>query len=256
MPKLPKYVEIENYFKTKIESGELQADQPLPPESEICAKFSTSHMTVSRAMNELAVHGYIKRIKGKGTFADHRFQTKIKKNSVRTESITDMIRNAGLKPSAELIKYGIIKGKEAPEIASVLHVAEDDFLHYFIRTRYGSGSLICISYSYISQNILPTMDIKRLEGSLNQYIEELGIERSYGYMELGACLPSPEQAKLIGSNHVPLLRQTIMWNVNDEPFELTMHYFVGDKFTITQDKIMSQPEPSAVHDHVSEPLVK
>ena len=47
MPKLPKYVEIENYFKAKIESGELQADQPLPPESEICAKFSTSHMTVS-----------------------------------------------------------------------------------------------------------------------------------------------------------------------------------------------------------------
>lgn len=31
MPKLPKYVEIENYFKAKIESGELQADQPLPP---------------------------------------------------------------------------------------------------------------------------------------------------------------------------------------------------------------------------------
>ena len=84
------------------------------------------------------------------------------------------------------------------------------------------------------------MDIKRLEGSLNQYIEELGIERSYGYMELGACLPSAEQAKLIGSNHVPLLRQTILWNVNDEPFELTTHYFVGDKFTITQDKITAR----------------
>ncbi len=114
MPKLPKYVEIVNYFKEKIESGEIANDEPFPPESEICAKFSTSHMTVSRAMNELAVHGFIKRIKGKGTFADDKFKAKIKKSSVRTESITDMIRNAGLEPSAELIKYGIIKGKEAP----------------------------------------------------------------------------------------------------------------------------------------------
>lgn len=256
MPKLPKYVEIVNYFKEKIESGEIANDEPFPPESEICAKFSTSHMTVSRAMNELAVHGFIKRIKGKGTFADDKFKAKIKKSSVRTESITDMIRNAGLEPSAELIKYGIIKGKEAPDIAALLHVAEEDFLHFFIRTRFGNGSLICISYSYISQNILPTMDIKRLEGSLNQYIEELGIERSYGYMELGACLPSAEQAKLIGSNHVPLLRQTILWNVNDEPFELTTHYFVGDKFTIMQDKITARPTQTTLSDHAREPLVK
>ena len=96
MPKLPKYVEIVNYFKEKIESGEIANDEPFPPESEICARFSTSHMTVSRAMNELAVHGFIKRIKGKGTFADDKFKAKIKKSSVRTESITDMIRNAGL----------------------------------------------------------------------------------------------------------------------------------------------------------------
>lgn len=98
------------------------------------------------------------------------------------------------------------------------------------------------------------MDIKRLEGSLNQYIEELGIERSYGYMELGACLPSAEQAKLIGSNHVPLLRQTILWNVNDEPFELTTHYFVGDKFTITQDKITARSTQTTLSDHAREPL--
>ena len=46
MPKLPKYVEIVNYFKEKIESGEIANDEPFPPESEICARFSTSHMTV------------------------------------------------------------------------------------------------------------------------------------------------------------------------------------------------------------------
>ena len=29
-----------------------------------------------------------------------------------------------------------------------------------------------------------------------------------------------------------------MWNVNDSPFELTFHYYVGDKYTITQDLML------------------
>ena len=87
MPKLPKYVEIVNYFKEKIESGEIDNDEPFPPESEICATFSTRHMTVSRAMHELDVHGFITRIKGKGTFADDKFKSKIKKDVYKRQTL-------------------------------------------------------------------------------------------------------------------------------------------------------------------------
>ncbi len=34
---------------------------------------------------------------------------------------------------------------------------------------------------------------------------------------------------------MPLLKQTILWNVNNDPFELTYHYFVGEQYTITQN---------------------
>ena len=73
----------------------------------------------------------------------------------------------------------------------------------FIRARFGDDSLVCLSYSYISQNILPTIDIKKLEGSFNRYLDEIGINRSYGYTELGVALPDenkPNSSDRTGSS--------------------------------------------------------
>ncbi|WP_296876867.1 GntR family transcriptional regulator [Thomasclavelia sp.] len=237
MKKIAKYMEIFNYFKDKIENGELVVNTLLPSEDEIIEQFSVSHMTISRSMNELAAHGYIKRIKGKGTYVDDGYKTKIEKDIVEFESITEMISNAGLTPSCELIKYLIIKGKDIPDVARKLEIDENDFVHFFVRARYGNDSLICLSYTYISQEILPTINIKKLEGSFNEYVDELKIERSYGYMELGAALPDKEQSKIIGSSHVPLLKQTIMWYAGVQPFELTTHYFIANKFSIRQERV-------------------
>lgn len=238
MPKIPKYCIVINKLKAMIEAGELAAGSLLPAENELCTQFSVSHMTLTKAMNELAVAGYIKRIPGKGTFADGTYKTRIRKSFIRSESITDLIFNSGLKPHTEVLKYAVIKGKDQPETAQLMNIAQDAFLHYFIRARYGDDQLVCLSYTYVSQTILPTLDITRLEGSFNEYIKSLNISRSYGHTEFCATLPTPEQARIIGTDHVPLLKQTIQWNVDEQPFELTRHYFIGDKYSITQDLIL------------------
>lgn len=238
MQKLPKYIVIINYFKDQIEKGKIADQEALPSENEICQLFSTSHMTVTKAMNELVATGYIKRIPGKGTFAISAYKTTIRKSMLRSESITDLIVNSGMIPRTELIKYLIVKGKDVPEVADVLKIKDDEFLHYFVRARYGDDNLVCLSYTYVSQAIMPTIDITRIEGSFNEYVNSLGIHRSYGYTEFCATLPTPVQAKIIKTEHIPLLKQTIMWNVNDIPFELTKHYYVGDKYTITQDLML------------------
>lgn len=229
MKKQPKYQEISNYFIKQIESGALTKGALLPAEEIIRQQFHASHMTITKSMSELMMHGYIKRIKGKGSFVDDRYKNRFIRDMDEIESLSDVIRHMGLTPSSELLEYSILKAKEVPKIQELLHVADSDFLHFFIRARYGDDSLICLSYSYISQNILPTIDIKKLEGSFNQYLDEMGINRSYGYMELGVALPDEKQAELIGSDRIPLLKQTLLWNANCQPFELTMHFFLGDR---------------------------
>lgn len=238
MPKLPKYVEIINYFEKMIEKGTIAEGEPLVFEDEICRQFSASHMTVTKAMNELSARGYIKRIPGKGTFASGGYKTRIHKSMFKSNSVTSLIRDSGLIPRTEVLRYAVIKGKDNPEVSKILKIADEEFMHFFVCTRYGNDDLVCISYTYVSQMIMKTIDITQIPNSFNEYVSRMGIRRSYGYTEFCATLPTEEQAKIIGTSHLPLLKQTIMWNVNDSPFELTFHYYVGDKYTITQDLML------------------
>lgn len=235
MKKKAKYIEIIDYYKNEIENGHLKEGDILPFENEICTQFNVSHMTFTKAMNELAIKGYIHRIPKKGTIVSSAYKKRVKKQLFEVSSITSQIVNAGMKPRSELYKYAILKGKDIPEIAKILSIKENEYIHYFIRLRYADADLICISYTYVSQAIIPTIDITCLEGSFNEYVNKLGIQRSYGKSEFCATLPSTEQAKIIGNSHIPLLKQTIFWHANNSPFELTYHYFIGEQYSVTQD---------------------
>ena len=138
-------------------------------------------------------------------------------------------------PRTELHRYFIIKGKEIKDVAEILGVDDNEFIHGFIRLRYAGEKLMAISYTYVVQSVIPTIDINRLEGSFNKYIEELGIYRSNGSTEFCAVMPEGENEKILGNSHIPLLKQTIKWNVDNKPFELTYHYFVGSSYSITSD---------------------
>ena len=125
MQKLPKYVEIEEYYKDKIENGIIPAGALFPPENEISLQFSASHMTITKAMNELSSKGYVKRIPGKGTFASDDYKAVIKKPLFKSNSISAQILASGMTPKTELYKYSIIKGKEIPNVAKKMNIEPD-----------------------------------------------------------------------------------------------------------------------------------
>lgn len=64
----PLYQNIYNDIKGKIETGELAEGDKLATEYEIMQQYAVSRITVSRALQELAQNGYIKRFRSKGTF--------------------------------------------------------------------------------------------------------------------------------------------------------------------------------------------
>ena len=70
MARKAKYLEIEDFFIKNIEDGNYELNQLLPGEIELCEKFSTSRMTVNKAMTNLSNKGYIRRVPGNGSFVD------------------------------------------------------------------------------------------------------------------------------------------------------------------------------------------
>ena len=165
MAKNPKYIEIANYFIEKIKNSELKPNDALESEEVLCSKFNVSHMTMTKAMNELSLEGYIKRTPGKGTFVSDNYKASIKKAFSSRSSITSQIIEAGMEPRTELYRYYIIKGKDLKGVAENLNVDDNEFIHGFIRLRYAGEKMMAISYTYIVQKMIPTIDISRLEGS-------------------------------------------------------------------------------------------
>jgi DNA-binding GntR family transcriptional regulator len=64
----PAYVQLVNILRAAIASGQYQAGDQLPTESELCAAYDVSPMTVRRAIGVLLDRGDVSTTRGRGTF--------------------------------------------------------------------------------------------------------------------------------------------------------------------------------------------
>jgi DNA-binding LacI/PurR family transcriptional regulator len=64
----PKYQQIVAFLNKAIAIGEYQPGQKLPSEADLVVRFSTSRLTVQRALKELQHQGLIERRAGSGTY--------------------------------------------------------------------------------------------------------------------------------------------------------------------------------------------
>jgi DNA-binding LacI/PurR family transcriptional regulator len=66
--KTPKYQRIVSHLRKAITAGEYEQGQKLPSEADLVLRFSTSRLTVQRALKELQHQGLIERRAGSGTY--------------------------------------------------------------------------------------------------------------------------------------------------------------------------------------------
>jgi DNA-binding GntR family transcriptional regulator len=64
----PAYVQLVNILRAAIASGQYQAGDQLPTESELCAAYDVSPMTVRRGIGILLDQGAVSTTRGRGTF--------------------------------------------------------------------------------------------------------------------------------------------------------------------------------------------
>ena len=193
MPKQPKYQEIYNYFRDQIINEYIKPDSPLPQEPEIIQQFSTSHMTINKAMTQLSVDGYIRRVPGTGSFACDDYKKKFQSSQDNLQSINDIIISNGMVPHTVVVSYQVKKGSELPEQSALLNIKPNEYIHEIVRIKYANDRLLCYTVARLSQKILPVIDISKLSGSLDEYVIQAGIKKSYGYTTLQATLPTEEQ---------------------------------------------------------------
>ena len=229
-----KYKIIENYIIRQIETGELTAGDQIMTEDQLTQKFSFSRMTINKALTHLNENGYIKRIPGRGSFVN---TPVVRKPSVSINSFTEDMKLIGLHAGSKLISYEVFKAGTVPEIKEKLKLNDDDMIHFFIRLRTGNNIPIAVSYDFISAAVVPAIDVSRLDKSLYDYLDSIGIKRVAKEMELSARLPDKQQKELLEIENTALLCSThityTIINGKQIPFEYSKTFYNGDSYSYT-----------------------
>lgn len=227
-----KYRQVEAFIKGQIADGSLKIGSQIMTEEQLGRHFGFSRMTINRAISNLTTEGYIERIPGRGSFVS---AAHVAKPADSLHSFSEDMRDIGLEPGSRLLKYEVIQAHETGNVAEKLNADPHDLLHHFVRLRTGNGKPIAISYNYVAANVIPAIDVARLDGSFYEFLDEQGIVREYRGSEFRATLPSEEQKRLLEADDIALFCSAhVTYTRRDgmlTPFEYTETYYNGEIYT-------------------------
>jgi len=165
---IPYYYQIQQQIIAAIENSEWKPDEFIPSERELSDKFKVSRITTRKALDNLMIEGYIKKIKGKGAVvAKPRIEEQLFNRLIGT---FQDLKDKGFDIKNEILSFGILKAEK--NITKELNLSENEEVFRFERLRYIDKEPYHFSKTFIPKKICPNFDPKFLiNNSLIQVME-------------------------------------------------------------------------------------
>lgn len=222
---------IMNSLLSDIHNGLYRPGDMIPSELELSKKYGFGRQTVHNALYGLSLQGIITRTRGKGSFvAYHPTNRNIRKKM----SFSDDMHSVGMTPGSELLEFKIVSAVDYPDVVSQLNISGDTKLYFVKRLRTGNGIPIAIQYHYLPVDFLPNIELDKLNGSIDQYIEQRGIVITGFSTRLRAVEGSTSEKGLLQTSSSALLRSISIRFISDtKPFQYTCTLYRSDLYEYT-----------------------
>ena len=148
--KLPYYQQLYEILLGKIQRGEWQPGDMIPPESELIEDYQVSRNTVRQVLEKLVNDGLIYRQRGRGSFVSH---PTLEQAMTRIVSFTEDMHQRGFTPGTRMLSTDLIPAGE--EIANQLDIPVGEQLVYLRRLRMADGEPMSIEVSYLIHKYCP-----------------------------------------------------------------------------------------------------
>lgn len=228
---LPLYQIIEEYIAGKIEDETYPVGSQIPKERELCEMFNASRMTVSKALNNLVMNGMIYRNQGKGTFVRMRYPESRALHSML--GFSEDMKRIGKDALSQVKEYKVIHADSYPTIQHILQLNDKEYMHRLVRLRLADGQPLAAEFIFLSATSIPSLDIRILEKSLYDYIENtLHLKIKYSNEKMQAVNSTEQVDEIFGENiKEPLFKITrISYLENDIPFQVSETFYIGSKY--------------------------
>lgn len=225
---LTKHRQIIDALTKDIREGRLKSYDRLPSEKELCEQWQASRSTVRKAMDQLADHGNILRVPGKGSFVS---SPKISHDAAQILSFSEKMKAQGLDVVTKLIQKEIVE--PSAEIVEALKLAKGDRVLKIQRLRIVKDQPLALQTAYMPSNIGEELMKADLETkSLNYLLQEkCQIRLSRSDILIEVPILSAKEKQLLGNPQVPIFLAVVglTFDQHDQPIRFSRGIFRGDR---------------------------
>lgn len=227
---IPKYFQLANILRTKIEEGEFAPQDAIPSERQLEEQYNLSRPTIRQAIDLLERQGFLYRIHGKGTFVS---PPKLQKGILELTSFSEDMRNRGLEPGQRILEFGLMV--PSAKILTQLNLHSGDQVLRIKRVRLGDDDPIGIQDSYLAlrkDQVITREEIEE-KGSIYTILQQkFGVFPTEADETLEVTLATPEEAELL---QIPvgsplLLNERILWSQDRKAIEFVRILYRGDRY--------------------------
>jgi GntR family transcriptional regulator len=230
---IPRYLEIHNAVRAKIDSGEWGEKHRLPPERELAEQFGVSRMTLRQAIATLVDEGLLERRVGSGTYVSKK---RVNEQALGLTSFTDLMHAAGKQPSSRVISFRLQASSSSER--QRLQLDDDELVLVMERLRFGDQEPILLEQTTLPVSFVEPFSKSQLTESLWQTLSDAGVVFGRATQEITAAAANERLADLLQvKEQAPLLAvRQVSYTADGEPFEYVRSYYVGERFAFTIER--------------------
>lgn len=222
---IPRHQAVERHLRSRI--ANLRPGDAVESDSELCALFSVSRMTVRQAAQRLADEGLIYRVPGVGTFVA---EPKVHRDMARLRSFTEEMALRGAAASSRMLISEIRTGQ--PGELAALRLAPRSKVTHVRRLRLADGRPVAIENVVLPMSCAAVLNDDLEQGSLHDALHALGEVPTRATGTLIATGAGDDDAELLGirPSTALLVEERLIFNQDDLPLEKTETRYAGGEF--------------------------
>jgi GntR family transcriptional regulator len=230
---VPLHLQVRDLLVGLIERGELQPDEPLPPEQDIAARYGVSLAPVRQALLGLVQEGIVYRVRGRGTFVRH---PSVVEEVSHLVSFTETMRAKGCTVDVKVLHFDLVA--TPTEVATGLRIRDRQVL-LLERLAVVNGESFAVLTAYLPRKRFSALqDAAEKGGSLYRTLQRrFGIVPSRAETLIGlvpcSTTLSPVLELPVGT---PLLSaRGVTFDRDDVPFEFFQVLYRSDRVQLRVD---------------------
>lgn len=231
---VPLYYQLQEIIRGRIEKGEWQPGQQLPPEADLCQEFNLSRGTVRQALSDLVREGLLNRRRGKGSFVA---APKLSQDIVGiAASFAEYAKKAtGVELGNRLLGVRVMPATGS--LASSLGLAEGTEVIEVSKVKLNGDRPYFVATSYLPRADYPGLEnADHSTGSLYEYVRDnyhLRVARVEGWFE--PVILNEHDASILGvdKGSPAMAYECIRYSAEGRPQTITKHIIRGDMCRLT-----------------------